>query len=221
MSDKLLELYVKNYLKGSLDFYGINLIPSLDYVDGELFFHWGIDNPNDLPYSIYAMRNFMYDSFDSFCELTGHSDVSIKTNIFKEKIFKGFRQNINSYYISQTVENKMIGVLNKKFKVDFHSISFKYKINDITNIHVYGEDITLELEIEIVEAYDLKSGEDIHVGDMEVIFDKLYQSGDYYDLFYEFSWPIRQILASYETFYDENSSYFNDSLKIWYKNKVL
>ena len=115
----------------------------------------------------------------------------------------------------------MIGVLNKKFKVDFHSISFKYKINDITNIHVYGEDITLELEIEIVEAYDLKSGEDIHVGDMEVIFDKLYQSGDYYDLFYEFSWPIRQILASYETFYDENSSYFNDSLKIWYKNKVL
>ena len=79
-SKKLIDIFLTNFIEGSLNFYGILLIPKKT-IHNHLI--WSIDNPKDLPWSNSAIKLFITNKIHQFNKLVSGELVSLSKTISK------------------------------------------------------------------------------------------------------------------------------------------
>ena len=77
-SKKLIDIFLTNFIEGSLNFYGILLIPKKT-IHNHLI--WSIDNPKDLPWSNSAIKLFITNKIHQFNKLVSGEFVSLSKTI--------------------------------------------------------------------------------------------------------------------------------------------
>jgi hypothetical protein len=153
--ENLLKLYLK-FLGGTLDFYGIKLIPSLS--DDSRTINWRLENPNDISFNRNVIKHFIYDSYQHFISITvGYSDKSWAGFI---RYFAPHLKlsDIPEYYLSQETKESL-EVASKNIKEITYNISSKKLTFDINIFKYwisfrYEEEILIESKIDVLGVRD-------------------------------------------------------------------
>jgi len=231
MSDKLLELYIKTFLKGKIEFGGVTLIPNLVKIDDELMVEWDMENPNDVPYTMFPIEERVKDSFFEFCSITGfigqfyYSSGERRYAKERNEFYKIFKEKIKNFnfkqdYFSPKLKNELDSQLNKVKRVSYLNIEFVYEIT-YYDLKMYHDEFELFCEVDILEAHMSSSGEDVSWNDLQSFLDNLARKGDIIDLNDIMTDSLDRIIVSYPTFIDRVNMYLSNGVTYLYNGGVI
>lgn len=207
ISNKLLELYVKKYLKGELNFNGIILTPKINDENNPIRITWKIENPNDVSYTYLAIRNHIEDSLTNFFELTSTSNIRLRSNIGRYIHFENLPDNI---HLSKSLRKKIEQNLKEIKKTKFDNIELTHRgLKTENNYYItsYHEEISVELSLTILKAVNLKTGKELTLEEIEEWYTNLYNSDSTMDFNDYISDSIFYDLYATPTIYDRDESY--------------
>lgn len=217
MSEKLINLYISKYIKGSLNFNGIKLIPEIvnngDYLDNKKLpkIYWLIENPNDLSYSQVAIQNFIVDSIYDFYKVSGQLIGEWLTTVrFITNNYVKF-YNIESVYISKKLESKIdktiAGIhsfteLNTGWKSEYEILVY--------DISSHGSDeIRIESRVELRNTFSTRTNEKLTPDVIRDKFDKMENNDDFIGFVDRLLNPIADIIWNTITITDRDSMYIS------------
>lgn len=230
MSDKLIELYVKKFLNGKLEFGGITLIPNLVKRDDGLVVEWDMENRNDIPYSMVPIEEEVKESFIKFSNLVGLFDFT-KSHYYTEfrevrdKFEKLFKKKIKNFkfkqdYFSPRLKNELDSQVNKLKRASYLNIEFVYKII-IYQLRMFHDEFEVFCEIDIIEARRSSSGEEISWKDLHSFLDELARKGDFYELNDVMTDSLDRLVLKYPTFINRLEMYLTNRVTYLYEDRVI
>jgi len=219
MSDRLLELYIKTFLKGELDFNGITLIPYLTKEDGKSIIKWDLKNPNDLPFYYIPIDDVIFQSFYEFYRITGGTKDkdNIYTNEYK-KIVKHF--NFPKKYIPQKLYDDLNSHIGKKGKVSYLDVEFEYKILNYV-LFIVDDMVEFYCEVDISSAWVTSTGDELSYDNLFKFLDKLASSGDIGDINDAVISPLDEEILKHKTLMDRFEMYLSNQVTYLYRGDKL
>jgi len=235
---KLIDIFLTNFIEGSLNFYGILLIPKKT-IENHLI--WSIDNPKDLPWSNSAIKLFITNKIHQFNKLVSGELVSLSKTINELDTLTILEVENKSYFSENFIkqvykETKKSTNFNYTFPTDMFDFKgmFKNITGDIklysdnvtfTNISIknrFFREITVEYRIYLSEPKLLTTkNELIKQFDNYLEFDdflrELSNSDDEYfsiNFSYDYSSPINDLIINTPTIFNSNDMYITDDFDI-------
>jgi hypothetical protein len=210
MDSKLIEIYVKKYIKNELNFYGIKLIPEIVVVDGNTKIKWSLENPNNISYNQYVISDFVIDSQTDFFKLvgiTGYNEIR-KINIFTD---------IEIKYISSDLKNKINQTLKSKRYVEFRGLGIYYKAFDL-GFRFFSDSTEFEFSVMIHEVFNLKDGSVFDKEKFEELISDYYEEGEYGDMSDAYIDDVLDLIWNIPTLTNKEVTYFMSYADVFDKN---
>jgi len=235
---KLIDIFLTNFIEGSLNFYGILLIPKKT-IENHLI--WSIDNPKDLPWSNSAIKLFITNKIHQFNKLVSGELVSLSKTIneldtltilevenksyfsenFIKQVYKETKKSINFNYTFPTDMFDFKGMF-KNITGDIKLYSDNVTFTNISIKNRFFREITVEFRIYLSEPKLLTTkNELIKQFDNYLEFDdflrELSNSDDEYfntNFSYDYSSPINDLIINTPTIFNSNDMYITDDFDI-------
>lgn len=222
MDIRLVKLYVEKFIKGKLNFHDITLIPTIEEKGGRVLINWEMENPNNISYTRYAVKNFIEGSLEEFFNVTGYEVDSPLGNRrgWIRKNYINMDDSIQDIYISskmeRTIEDKLreeviVGFGNYQLKVE----GFDYQINS------YHEELTVEISMMILEVVYKKLDAVLNEEEIKKFLSKVFNDGSEPDLYDALSWHISSVLYHSPTIFDQEEMYMRDLVTFFDENKDI
>lgn len=218
MNKRLLELYINKVLKGRLVIHGLILIPEI--IDGKLF--WILENPNDISYSRFAVKNLIEQSLEDFFNLTTDPFSQLKFGRRKdiEKNLINLSSDIKELYISSKLRNEIKNEMREEVTVKFGEYMFTVQ-GFHYSLTSYHEEVTFETDMMIKKIENLSTGETLDKKQIEKLLEKIHNDDYQMDLYEVVSWHIGKLIYRSPTIFDQEESYFRDYVTFYDINKNL
>jgi len=214
MNKKLLELYVNKFIKGELNLYGLILTPEI--IDGKLF--WILENPNDISYSRFAVKNLIEQSLEDFFKFVGDPFSGFARRKEIEKNLINFAYKIDDLYISPKLRNEIESEMREEVTVKFGEFMFT-----VQGFHYYltsyHEEVTLETDMMIKKIENLSTGDTLVKKQIEKLLEQIHKDDYQMDLYETVSWHIGKLIYRSPTIFDQEESYFRDYVTFYDINK--
>jgi len=235
---KLIDIFLTNFIEGSLNFYGILLIPKKT-IENHLI--WSIDNPKDLPWSNSAIKLFIINKIHQFNKLVSGELVSLSKTIneldtltilevgeksyfsenFIKQVYKETEKSTNFKYKFPTDMFDFKGMF-KNITGDIILYSDNVKFTNIMIKNRFAREITVDYRIYLSEPKLLTTkNELIKQFDNYLEFDdflrELSNSDDEYfstNFSYDYSSPINDLIINTPTIFNSNDMYITDDFDI-------
>jgi len=135
----------KKYIKGSIDVFGIILIPESLSEDGVLNIR--LENPQDLPYNRTALEGYVNEEFNNFNAFVGEFYDLSNFKLFAEELYLSdeflfdIQKTLSDIKVLKSPNNTRIVVNHKKFKVNKEGHR-----NGIDGIHIINY-VTMNMKV--------------------------------------------------------------------------
>ena len=239
-SKKLIDIFLTNFIEGSLNFYGILLIPKKT-IHNHLI--WSIDNPKDLPWSNSAIKLFITNKIQQFNKLVSGEFVSLSkyptinefnnltilevenksyfSENFIKQVYKETKKSTNFTYTFPTDMFDFKGMF-KNISGDITLYSDNVTFTNITIKNRFMREITVDYRIYLSEPKLLTTkNELIKQFDNYLEFDnflrELSNSNDEYfsgSFSYDYSSPINDLIINTPTIFNSDDMYITDDFDI-------
>ena len=235
---KLIDIFLTNFIEGSLNFYGILLIPKKT-IENHII--WSIDNPKDLPWSNSAIKLFITTKIHQFNKLVSGELVWLSKTVneldnltilevenksyfsedFIKQVYKETEKSTNFKYTFPTDTFDFKGMFNNiTGDIIFYSDNVKF-----TNIIIknrFDREITVDYRIYLSEPKLLTTkNELIKQFNNDLEFDdflrELSNSDDEYfntNFSYDYSSPINDLIINTPTIFNSDYMFITDDFDI-------
>ena len=197
--------YFSKFLKESYNFYGIILTPSYDHKKDSVV--WSIKNPNNLSYTIEALKNKPHELFYDFCTITSNNDF-YRSHWGKSV---NFNEPDRYFYLSPSDEK----LFNKALK-DITKIDYKEFYCDIECTYYNfwpDEDFLVEIGMKLLNPTNKETGKPLSGEDLNDALIGLVEDDDFFnDYEYTLFSPILSLIRNNPLLFDNNYMYFTNSI---------
>lgn len=213
---KLLEIYINKYIKGKLDFFGIDLIPKIE--GNDIF--WDINNTKDLSFSRYAIDLFINDSLFNYFEIVGVTTTYAQFYLNNKNLRK-IKLN-REFYLSDKIWSEINEVLSKykdffyetsvgsnRFRIDFDFDFFDWDVTcRYDEIELMTKIIILKCKIDGVEIDD-------SFEELKKLFESMYDNEEIFDFYNAITSPFMDVLLPIRTLYVPGDMYINSNVNFY------
>lgn len=221
MDNKLVEIYVKKFIKGQIDFDGIILTPRIDKENfKEYRIFWSMSNPNDVSYTEFAIRGRIEQTLEEYFELIGDpfaANIHNRRRIVRER-YINFEDNIEDIYLSPKLQRNIEDKLVDEVVIKFGNLQFKVKGFDYY-VSAYHEEISFETSMMVYDVVDTKTNKVLDEKEIADSFNKIYENADEQYLYDTVNGHISDLLFRLPTIYDNEESYLRDVASFYDENK--
>lgn len=208
-----IKFYYDKFLKPEYDFHGIKLIPDLYGIDeSDYRIIWDIYNPNDISYSVEALKTLPTDLWDDFSKIIGN-------NPNREFLYVTmFEEGDNEYYLNRKDKNILTSRLKKINEFDFRGHLFKI---ESTSYHIsfYHDELSIELDITFLQGWNKSNGQEYPKSKFSDVISEIFLDDDFVtDYEYTLFHPISSYFWNMPTFMDTTYMYINNSITPFYSD---
>ena len=222
MDIRLVKLYVEKFIKGKLNFHDITLIPTIEEKGGRVTIIWEMENPNNISYTRYAVKNFIEASLEEFFNVTGYevdSPLGGRRGLIRNR-YVILDNSIDDVYISSEMEITLEDKLRKEVMIGFGNYRIKTKGFDY-DVSSYHEELTLDVSMMILEMFNKKLNKVLDEEEIKEFLGNVFQNGDESDLYDILTWHISNILYLSPTIFDQDEMYMRDLVSFFDENKDI
>lgn len=222
MDNRLVEIYIKKFIKGQIDFDGIILTPRIDKENfKEYRIFWSFSNPNDVSYSEFAIIGRIEQTLEEYFELIGDPFAAIynRRRIVRER-YINFEDNLENIYLSPKLQRNIEDKLVDEVFIKLRHIQFKVKGFDYY-ASAYHEEISFETSMMVYDVVDTKTNKVLDEKEIVDFFNNIYEDGDEQDLYDTVNSHISDLLFRLPTIYDKEESYLRDTVTFYDENKDI
>ena len=222
MDIRLVKLYVEKFIKGKLNFHDITLIPTIEEKGGRVLINWEMENPNNISYTRFAVRNFIEASLEEFFNVTGYEVDSPLGNRrgWIRKNYINMDDSIQDIYISSKMQRTIEDKLREEVVVGFGNYQLKVEGFDY-DISSYHEELTVEISMMILEVVYKKLDAVLNEEEVKQFLSKVFSDGSEQDLYDALSWHISSVLYHSPTIFDQDEMYMRDLVTFFDENKDI
>ena len=222
MDKRLIELYVNKFLKGNLNFHGINLIPTINEENNIVTISWEMENPNKISYTRFATKNFIEASLEEFFDIIGHTvdaPLGNRRGLIRTRYIK-LDDSIDDIYISSEMERTLEDKLREEVMIGFGNYQIKAEGFDYY-VSSYHEELTLEVSMMILEMFIKKLNKVLDEEEIKEFLGNVFQNGDEMELYDILTWHISNILYLSPTIFEQDEMYIRDLVSFFDENKDI
>lgn len=222
MDKRLIELYVNKYIKGKLNFHGIFLIPTINEENNIVTISWEMENPNNISYTRFAVKNFIEGSLEEFFSVIGYTvdaPMGNRRGLIITRYIK-LGDSIDELYISSEMERTLEDKLRKEVMIGFGNYQIKAKGFDY-DVICYHEELTLDVSMMILEMFNKKLNKVLDEEEIKEFLENVFQNGDESDLYDILTWHISNILYLSPTIFEQDEMYIRDLVSFFDENKDI
>lgn len=222
MDIRLVKLYVEKFIKGKLNFHDITLIPTIEEKGGRVLINWEMENPNNISYTRFAVKNFIEASLEEFFNVTGYevdSPLGNRRGLIR-KNYINMDDSIDEVYISSEMERTIEDKLREEAMIGYGNYQIKAKGFDYY-ISSYHEELTFEASMMILEIFNKKLNKVLDEEEIKKFLENVFQNGDEQELYDILTWHISSILYRSPTIFDQDEMYMRDLVSFFDENKDI
>lgn len=222
MDIKLLKIYIEKFIKKKLNFHGIFLIPTINEVVDVPRISWKMENPNNISYTRFAVKNFIETSLEEFFSLVGYNvdtQMSTRRAVIRNRYII-LDYSIDDVYISPEMERTLEDKIREEVTIGFGNYQIKSKGFDC-HISSYHEEITLDVSMMILEMFNKKLNKVLDEEEIKKFLGNVFQNADEQELYDILTWHISSILYNSPTIFDQDEMYMRDLVSFFDENKDI